>query len=79
MRCITEHYLMQNLKFIVTFNNESVMKACNPFSDTLHQINDVSLYAFPHYHTKNVQNNVNKWFGDKAPIYSDKKNTVLIL
>jgi hypothetical protein len=36
MRCITEHYLMHNLKFIVTVINESVMKACNPISDTLH-------------------------------------------
>jgi hypothetical protein len=64
---------MQNLKFIDTVINESVMKACNPFSDTLHYINDVSLYALPHYHTKNVQNNVNKWFCDKAPNYIDKK------
>jgi hypothetical protein len=65
IHCITEHYLMQNLKFIVTVVNESVMKACNRFCDTMHEIDDVSLYAFSHYHIKNVQKNVNKWSGDR--------------
>lgn len=71
--CITEHYLMQNLKFTGTVLNESVMNTCNPFCDIMHEINDISLYAFSHYHIKNVQNNVNRWSGDReTPIIVTK-------